>query len=170
MPLDVRPSVCTLDCPDTCSLSVTVEDGRIVKVRGSDALPYTDGVICNKVAQDMAAFVHGPHRLLHPLRRIGPKGVGKFARISWEDALDEIHARITAVIDRWGPQAVTPLNYAGPHGFLAGDSMSAAVLPPAGRQHGVSPLACAAACAARPGPGPMAPCPAARRKSPRTPR
>ena len=49
-----------LDCPDTCSLTVTVEDERIVKVRGSEAMPFTDGVICNKVAQDMAAFVHGP--------------------------------------------------------------------------------------------------------------
>lgn len=124
MPLDVHPTVCALDCPDTCSLSVAVEDGRITKVRGSEALPYTAGVICNKVAQDMAAFVHGPHRLLHPLRRAGAKGAGAFERISWDQALDEIHARVTDVISRWGPQAVTPLNYAGPHGFLSGDSMS----------------------------------------------
>jgi anaerobic selenocysteine-containing dehydrogenase len=119
-----RPSVCTFDCPDTCSLTVTVEAEQIVKVRGSDAMPFTDGVICNKVAQDMAAFEHGRLRLLHPLRRTGPKGKGKFERISWAAALDEIHARTTAVIDRWGPQAVAPLNYAGPHGMLSGDSMS----------------------------------------------
>jgi anaerobic selenocysteine-containing dehydrogenase len=120
-----RASVCTFDCPDTCSLSVTVEDERIIKVRGSESAPFTAGVICNKVAQDMAAFVHGPQRLLHPLRRIGPKGSGQFERISWDAALHEIHARVSTVIDRWGPQAVTPLNYAGPHGLLAGDSMSA---------------------------------------------
>jgi anaerobic selenocysteine-containing dehydrogenase len=119
-----RASVCTLDCPDTCSLSVTVDDGRITKVRGSNALPYTEGVICNKVAQEMGAFVHGPHRLLHPLRRTGAKGSATFERITWNQALEEIHARTTAVIDRWGPQAVAPLNYAGPHGMLAGDSMS----------------------------------------------
>ena len=119
-----RASVCTFDCPDTCSLSVTVDDGRITKVRGSEALPFTDGVICNKVAHDMAAFVHGPQRLLHPLRRTGPKGSGAFERITWDAALDEIHARTSEVIERWGPQAVTPLNYAGPHGMLAGDSMS----------------------------------------------
>jgi anaerobic selenocysteine-containing dehydrogenase len=119
-----RASVCTFDCPDTCSLSVTVEAGQITKVRGSDAAPFTAGVICNKVAQDMAAFVHGPQRLLHPLRRTGPKGSGQFAPISWDAALDEIHARVSAVVERWGPQAVMPLNYAGPHGFLAGDSMS----------------------------------------------
>src|SRR6201996_393585 len=119
-----RPSVCTFDCPDTCSLSVTVEDDRITKVRGSEAAPYTEGVICNKVAQEMGAFVHGPQRLLHPLRRTGAKGSGQFERITWEAALDEIHARASTVIDRWGPQAVAPLNYAGPHGMLAGDSMS----------------------------------------------
>jgi anaerobic selenocysteine-containing dehydrogenase len=122
--IEERPSVCTFDCPDTCSLTVTVEAEHIVKVRGSEAMPFTDGVICNKVAQDMAAFVHGPLRLLHPLRRIGPKGAGEFERISWGAALDEIHARTSAVINRWGPQAVTPLNYAGPHGMLSGDSMS----------------------------------------------
>jgi anaerobic selenocysteine-containing dehydrogenase len=119
-----RASVCTFDCPDTCSLSVIVEDGRVTKVRGSEAAPYTEGVICNKVARDMGAFVHGPQRILHPLRRTGAKGAGEFERISWDAALDEIQARTQAVIDRWGPQAVSPLNYSGPHGFLAGDSMS----------------------------------------------
>lgn len=124
MALEERASVCTFDCPDACSLSVGVEDGRIVKVHGSRAVPYTAGVICTKVARDMGAFVHGPDRLLHPFRRVGPKGAGRFERISWEAALDEIHDRVREVIARWGPQAVMPLNYAGPHGFLSGDSMS----------------------------------------------
>ena len=124
MTLEQQPSVCTFDCPDTCSLTVDVDEGRIVKVRGSDALPYTAGVICNKVARYTGDFVHGEQRLLYPLRRIGPKGCGQFERVSWEAALDEIYQRVSAVIDRWGPQAVMPLNYAGPHGFLAGDSMS----------------------------------------------
>jgi anaerobic selenocysteine-containing dehydrogenase len=124
MALDERASVCTFDCPDTCSLTVTVEDEHIVKVRGSNAAPYTAGVICSKVAQGMEAFVHGPQRLLYPLRRSGPKGSGQFERVSWAAALDEIHQRVAEVIGRWGAQAVLPLNYAGPHGFLAGDSMS----------------------------------------------
>src|SRR5215472_15231818 len=124
MPTEERASVCTFDCPDTCSLSVTVTDGRIVKVRGSDAAPYTAGVICNKVAREMSAFVHGPGRLLHPLRRLGAKGSGQFERISWGAALDEIHERVSEITARWGAQAVMPLNYAGPHGLLAGDSMS----------------------------------------------
>jgi len=124
MSLEDRASVCTFDCPDTCSLTVTVEDERIVRVRGSRAAPITAGVICTKVAQDMGAFVHGEQRILHPLRRTGPKGSGQFERITWQQALDEIHARVTDVINRHGPQAVAPLNYAGPHGLLAGDSMS----------------------------------------------
>ena len=119
-----RAGVCTLDCPDTCSLTVTVDDGRIVKVRGSDALPYTDGVICNKVARGSAAYVHGEGRLLSPLRRVGPRGSGRFERTSWDDALDEIHCRVAAVLERFGPEAVMPLNYAGPHGMLVMDSMS----------------------------------------------
>jgi len=124
MSLIERASVCTLDCPDTCSLTVTVEGGRITKVRGGTAVPYTDGVVCNKVAHHTAEFVHGKRRVLHPLRRTGPRGSGMFERISWEAALDEIHARVGAVITQWGPQAVMPLNYAGPHGMLGGDSMS----------------------------------------------
>jgi anaerobic selenocysteine-containing dehydrogenase len=124
MSLLERASVCTLDCPDTCSLTVTVDNGRVLKVRGSTALPYTDGVICNKVAHHTDAFVHGAGRLLYPLQRVGPRGSGRFARIGWSEALDTIHRRVSAVIERWGPQAVMPLNYAGPHGMLAGDSMS----------------------------------------------
>jgi anaerobic selenocysteine-containing dehydrogenase len=125
MSVEERASVCTFDCPDACSLTVSVDDGHVVKVRGSDAVPYTAAVICNKVARDMGEFVHGAQRLRQPLRRVGPKGSGQFERISWDTALDEIHERVSDIIGRWGPQAVMPLNYAGPHGFLAGDSMSA---------------------------------------------
>ena len=119
-----RAAVCTLDCPDTCSLTVTIADGRIVKVRGSRALPYTEGVICDKVAHRTEGFVHGAGRLLFPLERTGPRGSGRFARIGWADAIESIHRRVAAVVDRFGPQAVIPVNYAGPHGMLAGDSMS----------------------------------------------
>jgi anaerobic selenocysteine-containing dehydrogenase len=118
-----HPSVCPLDCPDTCSLSVTVEAGRITKIRGSRANPYTAGVLCAKVPESYPEFVHGPDRLTTPLRRVGTKGEGRFERISWDQALDLIHARCTAVIAEHGPQAIMPLNYAGPHGLLAGGSM-----------------------------------------------
>lgn len=115
--------MCPLDCPDTCSLTVTVEDGRITKIRGSRANPYTAGVLCVKVPESYPEFVHGPGRLTTPLSRTGKKGEGRFERISWEQALDAIHARFSAVIAEHGPQAIMPLNYAGPHGLLAGGSM-----------------------------------------------
>src|SRR5437899_8536952 len=112
-----RASVCPLDCPDTCSLAVTVEDERIVAVRGAHANPYTGGVICTKVARSYPAFVHGEARLRTPLRRAGRKGEGRFERCSWDEALDLIHERFTAAIGAHGPQAILPLNYAGPHGM-----------------------------------------------------
>ena len=118
-----HPSVCPLDCPDTCSLTVTVEDERIVSIKGSRANPYTAGVLCAKVPEAYPGFVHGDGRLKTPLRRTGAKGEGRFERISWAQALDIIHERFTAVIAAHGPQAILPLNYAGPHGMLAGGSM-----------------------------------------------
>ena len=116
-------SVCPLDCPDTCSLTVTVEDTRVVRVRGSRANPYTAGVLCAKVPAAYPDWVHGPGRLRTPLRRTGAKGEGRFAPIGWGEALDAIHDRFTATIAAHGPQAILPLNYAGPHGMLAGGSM-----------------------------------------------
>jgi anaerobic selenocysteine-containing dehydrogenase len=118
-----HPSVCPLDCPDTCSLTVTVEDERIVSIRGSRANPYTAGVLCAKVPEAYPGFVHGEGRLKTPLRRTGAKGEGRFERISWSQALDIIHERFTAVIAAHGAPAILPLNYAGPHGLLAGGSM-----------------------------------------------
>lgn len=117
------PSVCPLDCPDTCSLSTVVEGGKLLEVRGSDANPYTAGVICNKVARSYPEFVHGANRLTRPLKRVGPRGGDAFEPISWDEALDLIHAGLSAAIGKHGPQSVMPFNYAGPHGELAGGSM-----------------------------------------------
>jgi len=119
-----KASVCPLDCPDTCSLAVTVSGDHVLAVRGSKVNPITHGAICAKVANSYPEFVHGPNRLRYPLKRIGPKGEGKFERTSWDQALDIIRDRVGSVIERYGSQAVLPLNYAGPHGMLAGDSMS----------------------------------------------
>ncbi|MDF2368793.1 molybdopterin-dependent oxidoreductase [Sneathiella sp.] len=116
-------SVCPLDCPDTCSFTVTVEEGKVAKVRGSTANPLTNGVVCNKVARYYPEFVHGKNRLTYPMKRVGKKGGEKFARISWEEALDTIHEKFTAIIEEHGPQAIMPYNYAGPHGLLAMGSM-----------------------------------------------
>ena len=117
------PSVCPLDCPDTCSLSVKTDGKRILGVRGSKANPYTDGVICNKVARSYPEFIHGPDRLVHPLKRVGPRGGNEFEPVSWDEALDLVHAGISGAIAQHGPQTVLPLNYSGPHGELAVGSM-----------------------------------------------
>ncbi len=117
------PSVCPLDCPDTCSLAVRVKDGELVEVKGSRANPYTGGVICNKVVRSYPQFVHGPGRLKHPLKRVGPRGTGPYEAVSWTEALDRIFDGFTRAIERHGPQSVMPFNYAGPHGELAGGSM-----------------------------------------------
>src|SRR5258705_9603949 len=107
-------SVCPLDCPDTCSLSVTVENSRVVRVRGSRANPYTAGVICTKVATSYPDWVHGPGRLLTPLRRGGGQGGGRFAPAPWGEAPDIIHQRFTAGIAGPRPQPPLPPHYTGP--------------------------------------------------------
>ncbi len=119
----ILPSVCPLDCPDTCSLTAHVVDGRLIKVKGSHANPYTNGVICNKIARSYPEFVHGEGRLTHPLKRSGSRGSGQYERVSWDEALDLVFAGFTKAIDAYGPQSVLPFNYAGPHGELAGGSM-----------------------------------------------
>ena len=104
-------------------MSVSVEDGAISAVRGSTANPLTESVVCNKVARYYPDFVHGNTRLTQPLMRSGPKGSGAFEPTSWEAALDRIHEAFTGIIERWGPEAISPLSYAGPHGMLAMGSM-----------------------------------------------
>jgi anaerobic selenocysteine-containing dehydrogenase len=119
----VHPSICPLDCADTCSLSVEVKDGAVQAVRGSHANPFTRGKICTKVATGLPDQVHGSDRLTRPLLRNGPRGGGAFTEISWDEALDRIYEGFREVIDTHGPQAIVPLSYGGPMGLLAGNSM-----------------------------------------------
>lgn len=115
--LPTAVSVCPHDCPSACPLVVELpEPGRIGRVRGADA-PYTEGVVCAKVAR-YAERVHHPDRLTTPLRRVGAKGEGRFAPISWDEALDEIAARFRQAAGRLGPQTVWPYFYAGTMGFV----------------------------------------------------
>lgn len=116
-------AVCPLDCADTCSLSVEVAEGRVVKVRGSRANPFTRGRICSKVASALPQQVHGPDRLRTPLLRDGPKGAGSYRQVSWSAALDVIHERFSAIIEQCGPQAIAGLTYGGPMGLLSSGSM-----------------------------------------------
>ena len=117
------PSVCPLDCPDTCSLTAVVSNDQLVAVRGSRANPYSNGSICTKVSRSYPEMVHGERRLTQPLKRVGQRGAGEFAPVSWDEALDLVYEGFTKAIDRYGPQSVLPFNYAGPHGELAGGSM-----------------------------------------------
>ncbi|WP_038368097.1 molybdopterin oxidoreductase family protein [Bosea sp. UNC402CLCol] len=122
--VEIRPSVCPHDCPSACSLEVEVLDGRSIgRVRGSKRQSYTDGVICAKVAR-YAERIHHPDRLLHPLKRVGPKGAGQFERISWDEALDEIARRFLAIEAEHGPEAVWPYYYAGTMGLVMRDGIN----------------------------------------------
>src|SRR5215467_536893 len=106
---------CPHDCPDTCAMLVTVESGRAVRIAGDPEHPFTRGFLCAKVNRYVERTYH-EDRLLHPMRRLGggPKGSGKFARISWDEALDEIAERLNAIRNSSdGPQAILPYSYAG---------------------------------------------------------
>ena len=120
--LEARHSVCALDCPDCCSLLVTVEDGHATRLRGNPDHPVTRGFLCGKVAQYLEREYH-PGRLLHPLRRAGAKGSGRFERIAWDEALDTIAARLRAVAGESGSEAILPYSYAGTMGLLNGSGM-----------------------------------------------
>jgi anaerobic selenocysteine-containing dehydrogenase len=119
---DIRHSVCALDCPDCCSLLVTVENGKGTKLRGNPEHPVTRGFLCGKVAQYLERE-YSPGRLLYPQRRIGAKGEGRFDRISWDDALDTIAARLRTIAREFGPESILPYSYAGTMGLLNGSGM-----------------------------------------------
>src|SRR5262245_22442540 len=121
--LQVIRAVCPHDCPDTCGMLVTVENGKAVKLRGDPDHPFTNGCLCNKVARYLDRVYH-PERLLYPQIRTGPKGAGQFRRATWDEALDRIANRfkeIAASPD--GPQAILPYSYAGTMGKLHGSSL-----------------------------------------------
>src|SRR5262245_2166019 len=86
---------CPHDCPDTCAMLVTVENGVATEIRGDPSMPFTDGTLCTKVAHYLER-TYAPDRLKYPMRRVGRKGTGQFERISWDTALDEIAARLKA--------------------------------------------------------------------------
>ncbi len=119
---EVRHSVCALDCPDTCALLVNVDDGRGSRLRGDPHHPVTRGFLCGKVAQYLERE-YSPQRLLYPLRRIASKGEGRFERISWDEALDTIAARLQSVAAEFGPEGILPYSYAGTMGMLNGSGM-----------------------------------------------
>src|SRR5689334_3022868 len=119
---EIRHSVCALDCPDACSLLVTVEDNKATRLRGNPAHPITRGFLCGKVAKYLDRE-YSPDRLLYPQRRTGRKGEGRFTRITWDEALDEIAARLKSVAAEFGSEAILPYSYAGTMGLLNNSGM-----------------------------------------------
>ncbi|WP_026695075.1 molybdopterin oxidoreductase family protein [Peribacillus kribbensis] len=118
----VFPSVCSLDCPDQCGLLVHKVNGRIVKVEGDPGHPVTQGKICNKV-RNMPERLYDGKRLQHPLKRIGQKGSGKFKRITWDQAIEEITGRWKELIAYEGAESILPYSFYGNMGNLAAEGM-----------------------------------------------
>jgi anaerobic selenocysteine-containing dehydrogenase len=110
---------CALDCPDTCSWIVTVKGGEPVALRGDPDHPFTRGSLCNKV-DGYLAYVRSPGRVVHPMRRVGPKGSGAFTRISWDEALERIAAGLGDVIAKHGAEAIWPFLGTGSMGLIQG--------------------------------------------------
>src|SRR6185436_8268860 len=129
-------TACPLDCPDACTLDVTVEKGRVVKIDGGDTNPVTRGYICAKVRR-FGERLYGEDRLLYPAIRKGHKGQGTFSRVSWDEALDHIAERMEHIRDTTGPQAILPFCYGGSNGLLTQDTNDAMLF----RAFGTSRLA-----------------------------
>ncbi|HYE40925.1 MAG TPA: molybdopterin oxidoreductase family protein [Ramlibacter sp.] len=121
-PVQTIRGACPHDCPDTCALVTTVQDGVAIRVQGNPLHAPTAGVLCAKVSRYTERTYH-PERLLQPMRRVGPKGSGRFEAVSWDAALDDIAARLRAIAAR-DPQAILPYSYCGTMGLVQGESMA----------------------------------------------
>jgi anaerobic selenocysteine-containing dehydrogenase len=115
-------AACPHDCPDTCAIRVTVQDGVAVRVQGDPNHPPTHGALCTKVARYTERTYHA-ERLLHPLRRVGSKGSGKFERVEWDEALDAIANRLRLIAAR-DSRAILPYSYSGTLGLIQGEAMA----------------------------------------------
>jgi anaerobic selenocysteine-containing dehydrogenase len=123
-PASVVESACPLDCPDACSLSVTVQHGKIVEIDGSHGNPVTGGFICAKVRK-FGDRVYGPDRLLYPAIRTGRKGAGRFERATWDEALQLVAGRMQAAKAASGGASILPYSYGGSNGLLTQDNLDA---------------------------------------------
>jgi anaerobic selenocysteine-containing dehydrogenase len=118
-------TACPHDCPDACSVLVTIEDGRATRVEGNPDHPVTRGFLCAKVTKYLDR-VYSPDRLLFPMRRTAAKGRGgpeAFERISWDEALDEIAAKLKVASAEFGSESILPFSYGGTLGMIHGNGM-----------------------------------------------
>ena len=120
----VVDTACPLDCPDACSLAVTVQQGKVVTIDGSRKNPVTDGYICAKVRR-FGERVYGPDRLLYPAVRSGPKGSGQFTRVSWDAAIELVASRFEEAKAGVGAESILPYSYGGSNGLLTQDNIDA---------------------------------------------
>jgi anaerobic selenocysteine-containing dehydrogenase len=120
-PPELHSSACPLDCPDSCSLEIEVADDRVVKLEGSRRNPLTQGFICAKVRRSVELIDH-PDRVLHPELRTGAKGAGGFRRVTWDEALDLVAAKLSEARDRFGSESILPFSYGGSNGLLTQDT------------------------------------------------
>ncbi|HEY7399305.1 MAG TPA: molybdopterin-dependent oxidoreductase [Actinomycetota bacterium] len=125
LPVRITRGACPHDCPDTCAWTVTVRDGRAVELKGDPEHPFTRGGLCAKVNHFLDDRTYNPDRLLHPLRRTGPKGSGEFEEVSWDEALDAIAERFGSIVAEHGGDAVLPFSYLGTQGLVQGEGMAA---------------------------------------------
>jgi anaerobic selenocysteine-containing dehydrogenase len=123
-PASVVETACPLDCPDACSLNVTVQRGKVICLDGSHKNPVTDGYICAKVRR-FGERVYGPDRLLYPAIRIGRKGEGQFKRVSWDEALERVAERFRRAKAAHGGESILPYSYGGSNGLLTQDNLDA---------------------------------------------
>src|SRR5438876_8735506 len=149
-PASVVETACPLDCPDACSLAVTVQRGKVLKIDGSHKNPVTDGYICAKVRK-FGERVYGPDRLLHPAVRVGRKGEGQFKRVTWDEALELVVDRFRRAKHDRGGESILPYSYGGSNGLLTQDNLDAQLW----RRFGTSRLA-RTVCAAPTGAANMA--------------
>src|SRR5579862_7416471 len=120
--METLHSVCALDCPDACAMLVQVENGRATRLRGDPEHPITRGFLCGKVARYLDRE-YSPERLLYPQKRVGAKGEGRFERISWDEALDTVASKLSAIAAEWGTESLLPYSYAGTMGLLQASGM-----------------------------------------------
>src|SRR3979411_215168 len=119
-PASVIETACPLDCPDACSLSVTVQHGKVITIDGSHKNPVTEGYICAKVRK-FGERVYGPDRLLYPAVRSGRKGEGRFTRATWDEAIELVASRFEQVKATAGAESILPYSYGGSNGILTQD-------------------------------------------------
>ncbi len=112
-----KKTICPLDCPDTCGMLATVEDGKVVALQGDKDHPYTAGFICRKMRR-YPERLYCPQRILYPQLRVGNKGAGEFRRIDWEEALDVLAARLKDIQQQFGGESILPYSYAGNMGAV----------------------------------------------------